>query len=311
MEEPSANNSSVLRIQVTSFPTRANKESNEMSMHTSNNLVSPSSRNLSPSDRGSHLETGSTNIARSNSMRTSRWDESMPKHLEPRPPSRPVRKTISRSLSPRPRKPISLANLRPPPPSPTWSGLHEGGTSHTMLLPTRSPTPPQVTGTNASTKPIPIQVNINNKHLETFTSSGWSSAPTTPTSIRKTLDVPGRLGSGGGSMLRNNCFVRNDRSTSTSPIRDSPKGSSRIPRIETHLKPSCPRTDSTSPSRYLDNLSSRQKRGVSPVIICDKKSDKYTSPLILEIRRKKEDREEKNIGGVKLSNLTPPTNLPR
>ena len=306
MEEPSGNNSSTLQIQVTSFPIRVNKESNEMSIHTSTNLVS--SRNLSPSEKGSHLETGSTNIARSNSMRTSRWDESMPKHLEPRPPMRPVRKTISRSLSPRPRKPISLANLRPPPPSPTWSGKQEGFTSPTMLLPTRSPTPPQVTGTNASPKPIPIQVNINNKHLETFTSTGWSSAPTTPTSIRKTLDVPGRVGSGGGSMLKNNCFVRNDRSTSTSPTRDSPKSSSRIPRIDSHLKPCPTRTDSHSPSRYLDNLSSRQKRGESPVIISDKKSDKYnTSPLILEIR-KKQDREEKNIGGVKLSNLTPPTN---
>merc|ERR1711997_457565 len=83
-------------------------------------------------------------------------------------------------------------------------------------------------------------------------------------------------------------------------------GSSRIPRIENHTRNSL-RTDSTSPSRYLDNLSSRQKRGVSPVVIYDKNNDKYTSPLILDIRQKQEG-EEKNIGGVKSSTLTPPTN---
>ena len=298
-------NSTTLKIHVTSSICRDNDESNIGSN------ASPSSRNVSSSPRGSLLESGSSQIARSNSMRTSRWDESMPKHLEPRPPTRPVRKTISRSLSPRPRKPISLASLRPPPPSPTWSGVQGGAGSQTMLLPTRSPTPPQVTGYNSTSsplsKPTPIHINVNSKHLETFSSTGWSSAPTTPTSIRKTLDVPGRMGSGGGDMLKKNCFIRSDRSGSSSPTRDSTNGgSSRIPRIESHLR-CLPRTDSKSPSRYLDNLSSRQKRGESPVIIYDKKSDKYTSPLILDIR-KKQEAEEKNIGGVKLSNLTPPTN---
>ena len=300
MEELDTKNSSTLHIEVTVDPNRDSIAAND----------------LSTQNEGSLLHPGSSNVVRSNSMRTSRWDEAMPKHLEPRPPTRPVRKTISRSLSPRPRKPISLASLRPPPPSPTWSGTQEGVTSPTMLLPTRSPTPPQMTGIGTSnntvtTKTIPIHVNINNKHLETFSSTGWSSAPTTPTSMRKTLDVPGRLGSQ-GSTFQNNNFLRADRSTSPSPTRDpNSKGSSRIPRIETHINKSQPRniSDSVSPSRYLDNLSSRQKRGESPVIIYDKNSDKYTSPLVLEIRKKHEttSSEEKNIGGVKLSNLTPPT----
>ena len=296
MEGPDSTNSSTLRIQVNAPLVGDVSASNERG------------RDQSPSPRGSLLETGSTNVARSNSMRASRWDEAMPKDLEPRPPTRPVRKTISRSLSPRPRKPISLASLRPPPPSPTWSVGQGGSTTPTMLLPTRSPTPPQMcTGSNtSSTKPSPIHININNKHLETFTSSGWSSAPTTPTSSRKTLDVPGRTGSRGGGKLQDNAFLRNDRSTSTSPTGESLCGSSRIPRIENHTRNSL-RTDSTSPSRYLDNLSSRQKRGVSPVVIYDKNNDKYTSPLILDIRKKQEG-EEKNIGGVKSSTLTPPTN---
>ena len=308
MEERDITKSSTLQIQVT---VDSNKDSSSCSNGTSNFLD-----DQSPQNENSFLEAGSSNVVRSNSMRTSRWDEAMPKHLEPRPPTRPVRKTISRSLSPRPRKPISLASLRPPPPSPTWSGVHEGVTSPTMLLPTRSPTPPQMTGLNTSSnnhppKTVPIHVNINNKHLETFSPTGWSSAPTTPTSMRKTLDVPGRLGSQ-GSTFQNNAFLRSDRSTSTSPTRDlSKNGSSRIPRIESHINKSQQRniSESVSPSRYLDNLTSRQKRGVSPVIIHDKSSDKYTSPLILEIRKKHENtsREEKNIGGVKLSNLTPPT----
>ena len=300
MEELGTQNSSTLHIKVTVESNRDGLEEND----------------FNSSNEASLLQPGSSNVTRSNSMRTSRWDEAMPKHLEPRPPTRPVRKTISRSLSPRPRKPISLASLRPPPPSPTWSGPHESVTSPTMLLPTRSPTPPQTTGTSTSshtnsTKTIPIHVNINNKHLETFSSTGWSSAPTTPTSMRKTLDVPGRLSSQ-GSTFQNNTFLRSDRSSSPSPTRDpSMKGSSRIPRIDTHINKTQPRNiaDSVSPSRYLDNLSSRQKRGESPVIIYDKNNDKYTSPLILEIRKKHEttSSEEKNIGGVKLSNLTLPT----
>ena len=307
MEESDTTNSTTLKIKVTVDTNRDNDSKNGIT----HDPDSPSAPN-----ENSFLQTGSSNIVRSNSMRTSRWDEAMPKHLEPRPPTRPVRKTISRSLSPRPRKPISLASLRPPPPSPTWSGPQDGVTSPTMLLPTRSPTPPQTTGLNTSnnnlpSKAIPIHININNKHLETFSSTGWSSAPTTPTSMRKTLEVPGRIGSQSHA-FQNNAFLRSDRSTSPSPTRDSStRGSSRIPRIDTHINKNQPRNiaESVSPSRYLDNLSSRQKRGESPVIIYDKNSDKYTSPLILEIRKKHETTsgEEKNIGGVKLSNLTPPT----
>ena len=152
MEELDTKNSSTIHINVTVDPNRDSIAANDSNSQ----------------NEGSLLHPGSSNVVRSNSMRTSRWDEAMPKHLEPRPPTRPVRKTISRSLSPRPRKPISLASLRPPPPSPTWSGTQEGVTSPTMLLPTRSPTPPQTTGTGtsnntATTKTIPIHVNINNK----------------------------------------------------------------------------------------------------------------------------------------------------
>ena len=76
-------------------------------------------------------------------------------------------------------------------------------------------------------------------------------------------------------------FLRNDRSTSTSPTGESLGGSSRIPRIENHTRSSL-RTDSTSPSRYLDNLSSRQKRGVSPVVIYDK-NIKGKKDLVIEM----------------------------
>ena len=146
MEESNSTKSSTLQIQVANSSTRHNKVSNECPTHATISITAPSSTTLNATPRDQLLETGSSNISRSNSMRTSRWDESMPKDLEPRPPSRPVRKTISRSLSPRPRKPISLASLRPPPPSPTWSGLHGGVASPPVLLPTRSPTPPQTTG---------------------------------------------------------------------------------------------------------------------------------------------------------------------
>ena len=143
-------------------------------------------------------------------MRTSRWDTKLPKQLEGRPPLRPLRKQMSRSLSPRPRGPVGLSMLRPPPPSPSYDG-----TSSPLLLPTRSPTPPQ---TMSGIKYI-------NKTLDSFNANktlACSSAPTTPTSSRKTLEVPGR-----------NARV-------SSPTRES--------RIPTKL--SSPRSLSTSPSRF-------------------------------------------------------------
>ena len=210
-------------------------------------------------------------LSRSNSMRTSRWDAKLPKQLEGRPPLKPLRKQMSRSLSPRPRGPVGLSMLRPPPPSP--SGGNQEGTSSPLLLPTRSPTPPQALG---ATK----QLLIINKPLSAFshtnsgTRTGWSSAPTTPTSLRKTLEVPS--------------FKR------PSDTPSSPKCDTRIPRKvsnKTSTSPSFRRSVSTSPSRFQTKPSIRSSdggRGVS-----------------LSTALSRPSSNERNIGGFKT--LTPPT----
>ncbi len=125
-------------------------------------------RQRRPSSPSSSLSRPTTaSVARSTSMRHSRRDD------PPRPSGQdgnslaPVyprsSKTTSRSLSPRPQRPSTTS--RPPPPSPSHSGL----------LPTRSPTPPK---------------DWTKSLRSSDFSYGTHSAPTTPVVQPRRLEIP-------------------------------------------------------------------------------------------------------------------------
>lgn len=218
--------------------------------------------------------------------RLSRWDAKLPKDLEPRPPnsnrsSGRAFLTGSRSLSPRPGGPATIAeclsDMRTPPSSP-------------VLLPTRAPTPPQGSPQGLSKAHYLREAC----RRQAGSAEAPSSAPTTPTFARRTLDVPGRL-----SFFVSSCETDNEedddfeedrtesetaggfrgrsgapheprrRVPSPSPTRTGNGASA--PYLLVPGRPPRPfqewgaRSASKSPSRYLDNLSSRQLRGVSPL----------------------------------------------